>query len=700
MTPHPHEVSPGRSWPLGVTPGGDGANVAVWAPEAERVELCLFDESGHETRVALPYNDGGIWHARVGRIGHGARYGIRAAGPPSHKSTAFNEHKLLIDPYARALDVPARWNARMAGVAVTPVGHDTTRARDVRDSAHVVPKGIVLADAPGPDPAANRPHHPTADLVIYEAHLKGLSAAHPDVPEHLRGTYAGAAHPVIVDHLVSLGVNAVEFLPLQAFFDDRAVVERGLTNYWGYQPIAWHAPEPRYASADADAELRKLVHTLHEAGIEVFVDVVYNHNGEGGEGGVTLSLRGLHETGYFRMHDGAHVDDTGTGNTIAAERPMVLRLILDSMRHWATRYGIDGFRFDLAAAVGRRADGFDPEAAFFQAVRQDPTLAGLRLIAEPWDLGPGGYQLGAFWHPWSEWNDRFRDDVRRAWRGDPLAIAPLGKRVLGSADTFDHGRRAATASVNFVTAHDGFTLADVVSFAHKHNDANREHGRDGHNENFSDNLGAEGATHDAEILGARTQRLRAMLATLLTAQGVPMLLAGDELGNSQQGNNNAYAQDNPTGWVDWSGRDEELLGFVRHAIAARHRLPVLRQETFLHGRTRDDGRRDVEWLRPDGDPTQSADWEDEGFRTVTVVLRGAADDPRGACLAGAVAVVINTGDDADVHLPEPDSGGIWRVEFDSARPVTFENGAAATTHDPAAAPYPAMAQSLTLLSCD
>ena len=376
---------------------------------------------------------------------------------------------------------------------------------------------------------------------------------------------------------------------------------------------------------------------------------------------------------------------------------MVLRLILDSMRHWATRYGIDGFRFDLAAAVGRRADGFDPEAAFFQAVRQDPTLAVLRLIAEPWDLGPGEYELGALCIRGRSGTTGSATTSAAHRRGDPLAIAPLGKRVLGSADTFDHGRRAATASVNFVTAHDGFTLADVVSFAHKHNDANREHGRDGHNENFSDNLGAEGATHDAEILGAPNAAAARHARHAPDGAGRADAARRRRARQQPAGQQQCLRAGQPHGLGRRSGRDEELLGLSWHAIAARHRLPVLRQETFLHGRTRDDGRRDVEWLRPDGDPDQSADWEDEGFRTVTVVLRGAADDPRGACLAGAVAVVINTGDDADVHLPEPDSGGRWRVEFDSARPVTFENGAAATTHDPAAAPYPAMAQLLTLL---
>ena len=478
------------------------------------------------------------------------------------------------------------------------------------------------------------------------------------VARYVRG--ARGAPPRSIEHLTDLGVTAIELLPLQTFLDDQHVVERGLTNYWGYQPIAWHAPEPRYASRPdrADSELRAAVHALHEAGIEVILDVVYNHTGEGGSDGPTLSLRGF-TPDYYRSAGGALIDDTGTGNTVAAENPMVLRLILDSLRHWATRYGIDGFRFDLASAVGRGADGFDAASAFFQAAGQDPVLSEVRLIAEPWDLGPGGYQLRRVPASWAEWNDAFRDDVRRAWRGDPLTLAALSARLLGSAHQFDHGDRSATSSVNFISAHDGFTLADVVSYDEKHNEANGEGNRDGHGENVSDGLGAEGPTSDPMILAARSRRAWAMLATLFVSQGTPMLLAGDELGNSQSGNNNAYAQDNPVGWVDWSSSVHR--DFVRQMIELRRRTPILRQGAFLHSELRADGDVDVTWLRADGSVIDEADWQDPQFRTLVAVLRGAAVDPVGESLTGAVAVILNPGPEAEVRLPS----GEWEVEVDS-----------------------------------
>lgn len=680
-------LSPGRPWPLGVTQEADGANVAVWAPEATDVFLCVFDGEGGEERIRLPYREAGTWHARVPGIDVGTRYGLRADGPfLPDDAQSFNRNKLLIDPYARAIDGPLSWHPQMS---------DSTHGepfRDRRDNAHIVPKGIVTGAADGPDPAANRPRHDAADLVVYDAHLKGLTAAHPLVPEELRGTYEGAAHPEIIRHLTSLGVTAVEFLPLQAFIDDQFLVERGLRNYWGYQPILWHAPEPRYARADADAELRGLVHAMHEAGIEVIVDVVYNHTGEGDHGGTTLSLRGLDNPGYYRTYgSGVYVNDTGTGNTFASENPASLRLILDSLRHWADRYGVDGFRFDLAATVGRGPGGFDPLAPFFQAIGQDPTLSSLRLIAEPWDIGPGGYQLGAFPHPWAEWNDRFRDGVRRAWRGELSGRADLGARLLGSSSLFERAGRPATASVNFVTAHDGFTLADVVSYAGKHNEANLEDGRDGHDENFSDGMGAEGPTDDDAILAARARRARAILATLLVSQGTPMLLAGDEAGNSQGGNNNAYAQDNEIGWIDWPAQDDELLEFVRRMIDVRLTLPVLRQRAFRHGGARADGRPDVFWRRADGAAMAEEDWHAPEFDTIVVEQRGAAGDAEGEAMDGTVVLIVALGGDAEVALPESADG--WAVEVDSARPETFAGPAGR-----AAGTYAALAQSVVVLS--
>ncbi|MET1133877.1 MAG: glycogen debranching protein GlgX [Aeromicrobium sp.] len=681
-------VTTGRSFPLGVTVDGDGVNVAVWSANAERIELCLFDESGAEERVDLPFRDGDIRHAHVSGVGAGARYGLRAHGPHRPgEGLRFNPAKLLVDPYAKALDRPLRWDELMSGHGATA----DDLARDDRDSAPVVPRGIVQGDLAGPDPTTNRPGHALADLVIYEAHAKGLTAAHPDVPEDVRGTYAGLASPAVLDHLSTLGVNAVELLPVQAFLDDRFLVAKGLRNYWGYQPIAWFAPEPRYARTDAVAEFRHAVHALHEAGIEVIVDVVYNHTGEGDELGPTLSLRGLDNTAYYRLTDGGrrYIDDTGTGNTLAVDRPPVLRLVLDSLRYWVEVLGVDGFRFDLATTLGRTDKGFRPHGPFFTAVGQDPVLATVKLIAEPWDLGPGGHRLGRFPHPFSEWNDRFRDGVRRAWQGRSLGSADVGARLLGSADLFDHGSRAATASVNFVTAHDGFTVADLVSYAHKHNEANGEDNQDGHDENFSDNLGVEGPTDDPVVLAARGRRVRGLLATVLVSQGVPMLLAGDELGNSQGGNNNAYAQDNPVGWIDWSAADKELFDLVSRLVRVRRDHPVLRQRTFMHGRERADGHRDIVWHRADGESPSAEDWNDPDWQTVGFLLRGAAGDPVGEALDDAVFVVLNVGDDVDVVLPDPGDGRAWGLEVDTARPdddVSFSGS------------YPALAQSVVVLA--
>lgn len=685
-------VSRGTPAPLGVTVDGDAVNVAVWAPEATTVEFCLFtareDGTGTDTelRVPLPWRDGGVRYARITGPGPGDRYGLRVDGVWDPATGRYANHaKLLIDPYARIIESPLTWHPLMSGFTG---GGDA----DPRDSAAVVPK-CVIPDAGEPLTAASsrpeRPRHDATDLVIYEAHLKGLSAAHPEVPEDLRGTYAGMAHPVIIDHLTGLGVTAVELLPLQTFIDDRFLVNRGLTNYWGYQPVNWFAPEPRYATdrtgTTAYRELRALVDALHTAGIEVILDVVYNHSGEGDELGPTLSLRGLDNNGYHLMDGPEFVNDTGTGNTLAVDHPPMLRLVTDSLRYWVTDIGVDGFRFDLGATLGRVGAGsfagFTPDAAFFRTVAQDPVLSQVRFIAEPWDIGPDGYRLGQFPRPWAEWNDRFRDGIRRLWRGDSPGATDLGSLLLGSAGLFDGPTRwpaaPATTSVNFLTAHDGFTLTDVVSYNDRHNEANGEHGNDGHGENFSDSLGTEGPTDDPGVVEARARRVRGMLATLLLSQGTPMLLAGDELGNSQGGNNNAYVQDNPTGWVDWSGAHGDggaaggLLAFTRDLIALRRRLPVLRQSSYRHGQLRADGHRDVEWFRADGSPMTDADWHATDGRPVGVVLRGTAGDTDGEADCGAVALVVNTGGDAGVTLPTGGDGSAggrtWTPELDSAR---------------------------------
>lgn len=734
-------VTPGSPTPPGVTvvtTGADGGppvvNVSVWAPEATSVEFCIFrrdtidGEPGVDTevRIPLPFRDGGFRHARITGPGPGTRYGLRVDGewgPVGGRYT--NPAKLLIDPYARVIESHLRWHPLMSGFT-------DSGAADHRDSAPVMPKCIITGPDGDcgnggdggdgvPDPASNRPHYDADDLIIYEAHVKGISAAHPEVPENLRGTYAGMAHPAVIRHLTDLGVTAVELLPLQTFIDDRFLVNRGLTNYWGYQPVNWFATEPRYATdgtgPTADRELRTLVHTLHEAGIEVIVDVVYNHTGEGDELGPSLSLRGLDNNGYYRMYGAGCINDTGTGNTLAVDRPQTLQLVTESLRHWVTHFGVDGFRFDLGAVLGRVRTTpeapFTASAAFFQAVTQDPVLSTVRLIAEPWDLGNDGYQLGAFPWPWAEWNDRFRDGIRRLWRGETPGGTNFGSLLLGSADLFSGtvpgsgaatgSARAATTSVNFLSAHDGFTLADVVSYTERHNEANGEHGADGHGHNYSDNFGVEGPTDDPEILDARARRIRGMLATLLLAQGTPMLLAGDELGNSQGGNNNAYVQDNPVGWVSWEHADTHLAAFTRRLIALRRRLPALRQASFRHGQLRADGLPDVSWFRSDGEPTTHADWHDPENRAIGVVLRGAAGCLLGEAVDGAVAVVVNPGGDTEMTLPSPGPHGTWHLELDSGRPEIGPDSGTGSDDIPGdiadGGSYPVTAQSVVVFSC-
>ncbi|WP_120003616.1 glycogen debranching protein GlgX [Nesterenkonia muleiensis] len=655
-----HLVTRGRSWPLGVHPDGDGVNVAVFSEHAEQIELCLVGPGG-TSRIELPYRDGQIWHAHIGGVGPGARYGLRAHGPflPA-EGHRFNPHKLLIDPYARRLDRPARWHPAMSGSVITDGGESL----ETTDSAEVVPLGIVEAgdfDWGG----GARPRHEFADSVIYEAHVKGLTAGHPEVPEELRGSYLGVASEVIIDHLVGLGVTAVELLPVQAFIDDRFLVEKGLRNYWGYQTINYFSPDSRYAIDDPVTEFKQLVRTLHEAGIEVLLDVVYNHTGEGGASGPTLSFRGLDNHTYYRLGEdqSTYLDDTGTGNSLPAARPAVTRLILDSLRYWVTEMHVDGFRFDLATTLGRESPDFEPGGRFFHALRQDPVLAGVKLIAEPWDIGHEGYHAGGFPHPFREWNDRYRDGIRRLWRGEDFAAADLGSHLLGSAKIFQRPGRDATTSVNFLTAHDGFTLTDVVSYAEKHNEANGEQNADGHNHNFSDNLGVEGPTEDPAVNAARASRRRAMMATLLISQGVPMLLAGDEIGNSQGGNNNAYVQDNPTGWVDWTDPDAEFLALTRSLIRLRAQQPLLRQRDFLHGETRADGEPDIRWHRADGIAPQEADWHDPDWQTLVAEVRGSAAAPAEQQRAGALLLIVNTGSETDVVLPETSQR--WEVLIDT-----------------------------------
>ncbi len=538
---------------------------------------------------------------------------------------------------------------------------------DTRDSAFAVPKSVVV------DPAFGwgndtPPRIPRANAVIYEAHLRGLTMRHPGVDKGLRGTYLGLASDAVLDHMVKLGITSVELLPVHAFQDERFVAAKGLRNYWGYNTLAFFAPEPRYMGrAGGLWEVQTMVRRLHSAGIEVILDVVMNHTAEGDEWGPTLSFRGLDNASYYRLtHGGRHyANDTGTGNTLNVTHPMVLRMVMDSLRYWVEQVHVDGFRFDLATVLGREAHGFDPQGGFFDAIRQDPVLSRVKLIAEPWDIGPGGYQLGAYPHPFLEWNDRFRDGVRRYWKGDAGMTRDLAARLLGSAEKFDHSGRAATSSVNYLTSHDGFTLQDLVSYTVKRNWANGEENRDGHSENHSDNLGVEGATDDPAVLAARALRKRNLLATLFLSQGVPMLLAGDEFGQTQGGNNNAYAQDNETSWLDWAAADKGLMAFVARLISLRKALPVLRQRRFLHARARpSDNIRDVIWRRADGSEPGAHDWHDPSFRCLCVEVRMAAEG--GDPTPDAVFAVFNCGPAVALKLPDTAPG--WTLLLDTTRP--------------------------------
>jgi glycogen operon protein len=649
-------AEPGRGTPepLGVALIQGGVNVAVAAPDATAVEFCLFDEV--ETRHALPGRTGDVFHGILPGIAAGARYGFRAHGPWSPADGhLFNPAKLLVDPYAIALD---------QAFALAPEMFDTGDAPDGTDSAPFVPKAIVTAKLPPLAPREAR----RGPEVIYELHVRGFTKLHRAIPEPLRGTFAGLAHPAAIAHLVRLGVTAVELLPVSAWIDERHLPPLGLSNFWGYNPVAFLAPDPRLAPGGM-AEVRAAVAALHAAGIAVILDVVFNHTGEGDRLGPTVALRGLGNAAYYRVDprdSGGYANDAGCGNTLALDRPWALRLAMDAMRHWATQAGIDGFRLDLATTLGRRDRNFDPHAPLLAAMHQDPVLRDLRIIAEPWDIGRDGYQLGKFPAGWGEWNDRFRDDVRRFWRGDAGQLGRLATRLAGSTDVF--GRRASSDSVNYVTAHDGFTLADLVSHERRHNDANGEQGRDGTAENFSWNNGIEGPTKDTAIMARRQADARALLATLLLARGTPMLAMGDELGRTQHGNNNAYAQDNVLSWVDWGTADEVLAAFTARLIAARRAHPALHNTRPLTGTPNDGGDMpDVAWHHLDGAAMRPEDWA--VGRALVAVLHARGDR----------ALVAVNGADADtiLALPPPRWGFAWQVVVDSA--VPDRSGAVAST---------------------
>jgi len=632
VTPAVAELWPGKAYPLGATYDGSGTNFAVFSEAAEKVELCLFSVDGAgrlvESRVTLPEVDGFVWHGFIPNIEPGQRYGYRVYGPYDPAAgQRCNPNKLLLDPYAKAIDGTFEWNQSLFGYNF---GDPDSRNDD--DSAASVAKSVVIN--PFFDWGVDRPPgHEYADTVIYEAHVKGLTQTHPDIPEQIRGTYAAAAHPVIIEHLKSLGVNAIELMPVHHFVNDSTLIDKGLSNYWGYNTIGFLAPDPKYSSSSTPGgqvqEFKAMVRALHEADIEVILDVVYNHTAEGNHLGPTLSMRGIDNAAYYRVVDDDkryYMDYTGTGNSLNVGHPHTLQLIMDSLRYWVTEMHVDGFRFDLASTLAREFYDVDKLSAFFELVQQDPTVSQVKLIAEPWDVGPGGYQVGNFPPQWTEWNGKYRDTVRDYWRGEAATLEDFAYRLTGSADLYERTARRPVASINFVTAHDGFTLRDLVSYNEKHNDANGEDNRDGESHNRSCNCGAEGPTDDPEINALRAQQQRNFLVTLLLSQGVPMISHGDELGRTQQGNNNVYCQDNELSWIDWARADTELIEFTRSVSALRAAHPVFRRRRFFSGRPvrqrGNDRLPDIAWFAPDGSEMGDDDWETGFAKSVAVYLNG------------------------------------------------------------------------------
>ena len=669
------EIWPGTAYPLGATFDGQGTNFALFSEGAERVELCLFDEDGTETRVPLTEVDAFVWHGYLPTVQPGQLYGYRVHGPyDPAQGQRFNANKLLLDPYAKAVAGRMDWGQPLFGY---DFGDPDSRNDD--DSAAAMVKSVVVN--PFFEWAGDRPlKTPYAETVIYEAHVKGLTQRHPDIPEELRGTYAGIAHPAVVEHLQRLGITALELMPVHQFVDDSVLEEKGLSNYWGYNTLGFFAPHNTYSATGEHGqqvqEFRAMVRTLHEAGIEVILDVVYNHTAEGNHLGPTLSMRGIDNEAYYRLEEDKryYTDYTGTGNSLNAGNPHALQLLMDSLRYWVTEMHVDGFRFDLAATLAREFYDVDRLAAFFELVQQDPIVSQVKLIAEPWDIGPGGYQVGNFPPQWTEWTGKYRDTVRDFWRGEPQALGEFASRLTGSADLYEHSGRRPVASINFVTAHDGFTLRDLVSYNEKHNEANGEDNNDGESHNRSDNMGAEGPTDDIDINRRRARQQRNFLATLLLSQGVPMISHGDELGRTQHGNNNGYAQDNELTWIDWEAADLPLVEFTAAVARLRREHPTFRRSRFFDGRpgrSDDDRIPDVVWLRPDGRPMAPEDW-DSGFgRSVGMFLNGQGireNDSRGRPVTDVnFLVYFNSGDEPiDLVIPDERHGAQWRIVVDTA----------------------------------
>ncbi|NGN66230.1 glycogen debranching protein GlgX [Streptomyces sp. A7024] len=673
------QVWPGQAYPLGATYDGAGTNFAVFSEAAERIELCLLHDDGSETAVELRESDAFVRHAYLPGVMPGQRYGFRVHGPyEPERGLRCNSAKLLLDPYARAVCGETSWDEAVYGYHFA----EPDERNDLDSAPHTMASVVVNPYFDwGDDRPPRTDYHET---VIYEAHVKGLTMRHPGLPEDLRGTYAALAHPAVIDHLTSLGVTAIELMPVHQFVHDHRLVDAGLRNYWGYNTIGFFAPHNAYASwgdrGQQVLEFKQAVRALHEAGIEVILDVVYNHTAEGNHLGPTLSFRGLDNASYYRLVEDDpryYMDTTGTGNSLLMRSPHVLQLIMDSLRYWVTEMHVDGFRFDLASTLARQFHEVDRLSSFFDLVQQDPVVSQVKLIAEPWDIGEGGYQVGNFPPLWTEWNGRYRDTVRDLWRGEPRTLAEFGSRLTGSSDLYQGDGRRPLASINFVTCHDGFTLHDLVAYDKKHNDANGEDNKDGESHNRSWNCGVEGETDDAEVLALRQRQMRNFVATLLLSQGVPMLSHGDEFARTQSGNNNAYCQDNELSWVRWPEGDEDrgIFEFTRAMIWLRRDHPVFRRRRFFHGRPMEgthDELSDISWFTPDGEEMRMADWQEAQARSLTVFLNGNAisePDLRGERIADdSFLLMFNAHHEPMDFVVPVNHGRQWQVVVDTARP--------------------------------
>jgi glycogen operon protein len=709
------EICPGKPYPLGATWDGGGVNFAIFSEQATKVELCLFDsvDDYYESeRIAMPEQTDDVWHVYIPYLKPRQLYGYRVHGPyEPEQGLRFNPNKLLIDPYAKAISGTIKWDNTMYGY---PIGHEAADlAFDGSDSAPNMPRCVVVDNSfPwGDDRQLDIPLHKS---VIYEMHVKGFTQLHPDVPEHLRGTYAGLATPAVIEYLQSLGVTTVELLPVHQHVDDRFLVDRGLSNYWGYNSLNYFAPDVRYATPELPGEqvyeFKGMVKALHAAGIEVILDVVYNHTAEGNHLGPTLALRGADNEAYYRLVPDDlryYMDYTGTGNSLNMLNARTIQMIMDSLRYWVTEMHVDGFRFDLAATLARGLHEADRLSSFFDVIHQDPVISQVKLIAEPWDVGPGGYQVGNFPVRWSEWNGKYRDTVRRFWKGDESQVAELAYRLAGSSDLYQHNGRRPYASINFVTAHDGFTLRDLVSYNHKHNEANGEDNRDGDDHNNSWNCGTEGPTDDPEIKALRVRQMRNFLGTLLLSQGVPMITAGDEFGRTQHGNNNAYCQDNEISWLNWdiSEEGQQLLDFTRFLVQIRNQHPVLHRRRFFQGRSiHGSGIHDIVWWRPDGLEMSDDEWDNGLVRCLGMLLNGHEMDDwdeRGELVRDDILFLMLNAyhDTVDFKLPgkfRTRKTRPWELVLDTSAPETWLEGQN-NKRLKASEVYPLQGRSLVLL---